>query len=105
MSSPVFTISHKIMDKKRIKTTIGLGYVVKKKVGDIEEDTREGIIMRMRKEMVGCVQDLVGKKKLLVQLKYGNKKDMSSSLLQFLCSKEEVDMDEPKSNLPKIYKC
>ena len=94
-----------MMDKRRIKTKIGLGSTVEEKVGDIEDNTREGIIMRTRKEMVGCVQDLVGKNRLLVQLKYGNKKDMSSSLLQFLCSKEEVDMDEPKSNLPKIYKC
>ena len=46
-----------------------------------------------------CVQDVVGKNKFLFQFKYGQRKEMSSCLLVFLCSKEEVDMDEPLSNI------
>ena len=51
--------------------------------------------------MVVCVQDVVRKNKILVQFEDGRKKDMSSCLLVFLCLKEEVEVDEPKSNLPK----
>ena len=47
---------------------------------------------------MGCVHAVVGKKRLLVQFKYGQKKDMSSSSLVFLSSKEEVGMDDPLSN-------
>ena len=58
----------------------------------------------MSKEVVGCVNAMLGKNKLLVKFKDGKKKDMSSSLLQFLFPKEEVDMDDPKSNLPNKEK-
>ena len=51
--------------------------------------------------MAGCVQDVVGKKRLLVQFRDGQKKEMSSSSLVFLSSKEEVEMDEPLSNSPE----
>ena len=51
--------------------------------------------------MVGCVQAVVGKKRLLVQLEDGQKKEISSSLLVFLSPKEEVDMDESLSNSPE----
>ena len=88
-------------EKKRIKTKIGVGYVVKEKVEETEENIWEGRSIRMRKEVVGCVQDVVGKNKFLVQFKYGMKKDMSSCSLVYVCSKEEVDMDEPISNYPK----
>ena len=85
-------------EKKWIKTKIGVGCVVKEKVGDIEENTREGRSRRMRKDMVECVQAVLGKKILLVQFVDGQKKDMSSSLLVFLSSKEEVEMDDPLSH-------
>ena len=53
--------------------------------------------------MVGCVQYVVGKKKLLFQFEYGQKRYISYCLLQYLCLKEEVclEMDEPISNLPE----
>ena len=51
-----------------------------------------------------CVQVVVEKKSLLVQFKDGQKKEMSSCSLVFLCSKEEVDMDQPLSNFPKKRK-
>ena len=43
----------------------------------------------------------MGKEKFLVQFEYGHKKDISYSLLVFLSSKEEVEMDEPILHLPK----
>ena len=38
-----------------------MGSVVKAKIGDIEENIREGRCRRVSKEVVGCVQDIVGK--------------------------------------------
>ena len=51
--------------------------------------------------MLVCVHSVVGKKKLLVLFKYCQKKEISSSLLVYLSSKEEVDMEEPISHLSK----
>ena len=50
--------------KKQNKTKIEAGFVVKSKVGDLENITREGRSKRMRKGVVGCVQDVAGKKLL-----------------------------------------
>ena len=91
-------------EKKRINTKIGVGYVVKAKDGDMDDNKREGISRRTRKEVVGYVQDVVETKTLLVQFKYGQKKDMSSSLIMFLCLKEEVDMDENNQTFLKNKK-
>ena len=55
----------------------------------------------MMKEVVVCVNDVEGKNNFLVQLEDGQKKEISSSSLVFLSSKEEVDMDEPLSHSPK----
>ena len=51
--------------------------------------------------MVICVQSVVGKKKVLVLLEYGQKKDMVSSSLVYLSKKDEVDMEESISHLPE----
>ena len=87
--------------KNQNRKKIGVGSVVKAKVGELVNTTREGIIRRMRKEVVGCVQIVVGKNYFLVQFEDGQKKEISSSLLVFLSPKEEVDMDEPLSHFTK----
>ena len=61
--------------KKQTKTKIGLGSVVKAKVEELENITREGRTSRIRREVVICIQAVVGKKKLLVQLEYGHKRE------------------------------
>ena len=48
-----------------------------------------------------CVQSVLFKKKFLVQFEDGHKKEISSSSLVCLSSKEEVEMDEPISHLPQ----
>ena len=78
-----------------------MGSVVKAKVGELENITREGRSRRMRKEVMGCVQSIVGKNKFLVQFEDGQKKDINSSSLVFLSLKEGVEMDEPIPYLPK----
>ena len=64
-----------------------MGYVVKEKVGDIEENTREVRNRATRKEMVVCFQDVVGKKIFLVQSEYGQTQEIRSCLILYLCSK------------------
>ena len=83
MISPVLKIVEGVKVNKQNKTKIGVGSIVAAKVRELEDITREGRIRRMRKEVVGCVQDIVGKKKFLVQLKYGQKIEISYSLLFF----------------------
>ena len=76
---------------------------MKARVRDMEENTRTGRSRRMRKNVACCVQAVVGKKKLLVQFKYGHNRETSDSSLPCLCSKEEVDqeVDDTISDLPK----
>ena len=57
--------------KKHTKTKIGVGSVVKSKVGELENTTRKGRIRRTKKEVVGCVQSVVGKKKFLLKVEDG----------------------------------
>ena len=78
-----------------------MGSILKSKVGDIEHNTMEGRIRRVRIEVVGCVQDLVGKKIFLVQIENVKKKDMISISLVFLSSKGVFNMDEILSNYPE----
>ena len=67
----------------------------------MEENTRDLVIRRMRKDVVGCVQDVVGKNNFLVPFEHRQKKDMISSSLPYERSKEEVclKIDELISDL------
>ena len=84
--------------KNHTKTKIGVGSVVKAKVGELEKIKMEGRSRRNRKEVVGCVQSVVGKNDFLVQFEYGEKKETSYYSLIFLSSKEDVGMDEAISH-------
>ena len=66
MISRVVTIVEGVKEKKRINTKTGLGYLVKEKVGNMEENTREVRSRRTRKYVLGHVKSVVGKKKFLV---------------------------------------
>ena len=80
--------------KNQNKTKVGVGSVVNTKVGELEKITREGGSISMRKYVMVCVQDVLGKNNFLVQLEDGHKKYISYSLIVFLNSKEEVEMEE-----------
>ena len=43
---------------------------MKVKVGDLEEDIMEGFLRRLRKDMTGVVQEVVGKRRYLVGFYY-----------------------------------
>ena len=86
---------------KQTKTKIGVASVVNTKVGELEKITREVRSRRIRKEVVGCVQILVGKKKFLILFEDGQKKEIISSSLVFFSSKKESEMNEPLSHYSK----
>ena len=65
-----------VREAKNIKTEIGVGSVVKEKGGGMEENIRERIIRRVNNEVKVYVQDVVGKKKLLVKLKDEKKREI-----------------------------
>ena len=84
------------------KTKTGVGSVVKAKVGELKKIKREGISRRMRKEVVVCVQRVVGKNRFLFLFEYGQKKEIGSCSLVHLSEKEEVDMEELITLSPEI---
>ena len=45
-----------------------MGTLVKENFGETEKKKRDGRIRRKRKEVVGCVQDVTGKKNFLVKM-------------------------------------
>ena len=75
---------------KQTKTKIGVGSVVKAKVGELEKITREIRSRRMRREVLGCDQRLAGTNKFIVLFEDGQKKEISTCLLVYLSEKEEV---------------
>ena len=70
-----------------------VGTVVKAKVGDIEEEIREGFSGRLRKDMTGVVQGVVGKRRYLVSFQDRLEKEMSSNQLTIVVVTSEVDGD------------
>ena len=63
MSSPVDT---NIKDRKEanwVKNRIVVRLIMTVKVGGVEEKARVGRSIRLSKEVMGCVQDVVGEKK------------------------------------------
>ena len=47
-----------------------VGTLVKSKVGDLEEDTREGFSRGLRKDMTGLVQEVFGKRSYSARFQY-----------------------------------
>ena len=58
MSSPAVIIKEWMKVKNQTKTKIGVGSVVKAKVGELKNTTRELGSRRMIKEVMGCVQSV-----------------------------------------------
>ena len=48
---------------------------MKAKLGDLEEDIRKVFLRRLRKEMTGMVQEVVGKRRYSVRLHDGLEKE------------------------------
>ena len=69
---------------EQTNTKVVVGSVVKAKVGELENITRKVRTRRMRKEVVGCVQSVVGKNNFLVLFKDGQKKEIGYCSLVYL---------------------
>ena len=78
-----------------------MGSVVKAKVGELENITREGRSRRMSREVVVCVQSVVGKNNFLVLFEYWQKKYIGSCSLVYLSEEDEVEMEEPITLFPE----
>ena len=74
-----------------------VGSVMTDKLGYIEDKTMEGRSRSMKKEVVMCVQDMVGKKKIEIKFEDGQSKNTGSGLLLLILSKEEVGNGEEDS--------
>ena len=88
MSLPVTTTVKEMKEKKWIKTRIGVGYTVKEKVGETEENIREGRSRRTGKEVSICVQAVLWKNNFLVQVKDGKKRDISAYWIPYIIEKK-----------------
>ena len=62
---------------KQNNTKIRVCFIFTEKVIDIEENTREGRIRRKTKEVVGCVQAMVGIKTFPFKIEDRKKREMS----------------------------
>ena len=71
MSSLVVSIAEAMKEKKRNKIKITARSAVKSKVGNMEENTREGRSRRISKEVVVCVHTVARKKKFLIHFEDG----------------------------------
>ena len=67
--------------------------VVKAKVGELEDDIREGFLRRSRKEMTGVVQEIVGKIRYLVRFQDRLEKEISSNYLTIMVVRSEVEKE------------
>ena len=67
-----------------------VGTVVKAKVGELEEEIREGFSMRLRKEMTGVVQEVFGKRSYSLSFQCGLEKEISLNQLTILFVRSEV---------------
>ena len=69
----------------------------------MEENTRKGRTRKARKEVMDCVQDVIGKNKYLVQYLNRQKREMSYYFLVYVCSEGKVgqDVDESIYDIPQ----
>ena len=56
-----------------------VGAVVKSKIGELEDEVREGSSRRISKELNGVVQGVSGKKRFLVRFQDGCENNLSSN--------------------------
>ena len=80
-----------------------LGAVVKAKIGELEEEVREGFLRRMRKELTVVFQGVSGKKRFLVRFQYGCRNYLASNKLTVVIVEKIPVEEEPKvPTIPKI---
>ena len=83
---------------------IDVGFIVKDKVVGMCENKRGVRRRRVIKDMVVCVQAVVGNNNFLIKFEGGQQRDISASFISCLLSKDEVcqEVDDTIYDLPKI---
>ena len=80
-----------------------VGTVVKAKIGELEEEVRAGSSRRMRKELTGVVQGVLGRRRFLVMFQNRCKNNLSSNQLTVLTAHEILVEEAPEvSTIPEI---
>ena len=70
MSLPVIKNIKDTKENNLRKKIINVGSIMKLKFRDMGDNTREGIIRIMSKEVVSCVRNMLGKNNFLVKFEY-----------------------------------
>ena len=65
--------------------------VVNANVGELEEEIMEGFSRRLRKDMTGVMQEVVGKRRYSARFQDGLEKEMSSNQLTIVVVRSEVE--------------
>ena len=82
---------------------IVVGTVVKAKIGELEEEVRVGSSRRMRKELTGVVQGVLGRRRFLVRFQNGCENNLSSNQLTVVTAHEILVEEAPEvSTIPEI---
>ena len=80
-----------------------VGTVVKAKTGELEEEVRVGSTIRMRKELTGVVQAILGNRRFLVRFHDGCEKNLSMNQLTVVAAHEILVEEAPLvSTIPEI---
>ena len=79
------------------------GTVIKAKIGELEEEVREGSSRRMRKELTSVVQGVSGRRRFLVRFQNGCENNLSSNQLTVVIADNILVEEEPEvSTIPEI---
>ena len=77
-----------------------VGVVAKAKVGELEDEVREGFTRRLRKALSGVLQGVSGKRRFLVRFQDGYEKDLTSNQLT-LVTVDKIPVTE-EAKVPTI---
>ena len=107
MTTSIFSSSQgPLPTEKKLKgrgKKIVVGTAVKAKIGELEEEVRVGSSRRMRKELIGVVQGVSGRRRLLVRFQNGCKNNLSSDQLTVVTAHEILVEEAPEaSTIPEI---
>ena len=69
---------------------------MKSKVGELDEEARDEFLRRLRKELMGVVQGVSGKKRFLVRFQYGREKYLTLNQLTVVAVEKILIEEEPE---------
>ena len=80
-----------------------MGTTIKAKISEFEEEVRAVISIRMRKELTGVVQGVLGRRRFLVRFQNGCKNNLSSNQLTVVTAHKILVEEAPEEfSIPEI---